>query len=319
MRLLLPLLLLPAVALGQQQTPVLTLSFEGEQTTTRAFRSCDGSFAVLVQAATTAPFCNDEVLVWVTRQKSCGNKPADAELSTTVTRSAALAGNARVTFALEDIPELTTAPDGGTSPCAEAATEVELQVCASFLNASGTTFGGCSENSYTKAQPLTVRLDTVPPEAPELEVTPGDSSFRVGVTPAEEEDVVYVEARPIGRVSPGGDGGTEVDGGTGADGGTSGWTDWRVVAGPLGADLRTAEVTRDVENDVTYEVRAHSVDLAGNEGPHSESKTVTPVFVCGFFCEYVKDGGTERGCAAGAGLLAPLGLLAAVAFLRRRR
>lgn len=154
-----------------------------------------------------------------------------------------------------------------------------------------------------------IPLDLAAPPAPVADApTPGDTALTVSWS----------------------QGSGSVDGGTGAA------NSFRVYCQPSadapdGGEItnKCADITGQgttstrvtgLTNGTEYAVEVTAVTLSGNESPHSNRVTGTPVEIQDFWRLYKADGGREQGgCAAGAGGLVALLALAPLAWWRRRR
>jgi len=264
---------------------------------------CDMTYSVRWKYTSSLGVACSGVTFWSTTATICGDAPVSGDVTYPEVSQAVLTVNPTGTFDVKvaELPgfKAQTLADGGVTTatsCGGLNQEIEHLVCGS---AAGGTLGvGCGFGGTTppklKASPLKLKYDTKPPTAPEITDAIATNGTAI-LTHAVNADAVFV----IPVV-------TEV-----LDGGTGATTEQESRA----AENNKVKVT-GLTNGTTYNIQLKFVDLAGNVGPLSDSRAVTPIPTFGFWGAYQAVGGTDTGgCSVSWGLMP---ILAALLFMMRR-
>ncbi|MDX2014882.1 MAG: hypothetical protein SFW67_32095 [Myxococcaceae bacterium] len=275
------------VAFGVRETPTATTDI-----ITIGPSRCGSSQIVfwLWNQVGTQP-CNN-MRLWATSGDSCGTEPksGDKEYDSVNALLISSLRQGQITFNIDELPAFAT----GATPCGGSFTKnVEHRICAA-VPASLQCFG--LQNPQTQsASPLRIIYDVEPPPAPILsEVRGVDKGLRIPISVSSDT----VEVIPFVR----------------AQGETDFTARSRVTLG--GSKELLIE---GLGNDTTYDVKAQSVDGAGNVSVDSGLVSGTPRKVLGFWAAYRDAGGQDMGgCQSTPSLMVPA-VLALLAFSRRRR
>ncbi|MBF5044962.1 hypothetical protein FGE12_21350 [Aggregicoccus sp. 17bor-14] len=307
--LLLLSLLLPAVASAQTLTlGFVTTSTNTAASTTRTVGPADcGTNVSITWSVDTAQVC-DNLVVWV--QPFADNCPSDGTLPanrlTVFTRTPSQVASASPlsnvngsqhggteNIALDTLLTTVGTPTavGSKNACGADVQETRLFRVCGFTKASSDLVGSCSSTKNITSTPsdLQIAYDHEKPAPPALTVKGQDGKLVVTIPDADDIATAQVEYRK------------ETD---------TGFT-------PAGSHSPTKSFEiSNLDNGVTYFVRATQTDLAGNVSDLSAEVAGTPVAVTDFYEAYQAAGGTETGgcgVAGGASLstgaaLAVLGL-----------
>lgn len=232
--------------------------------------------------------------VWVS-QKECADASANGDLvlgtSTLVDLQSSRTGTFE--FKIRELPVFTAA-DAGT--CGATGLNSEHHVCGAFKAAS---YDCSSSPVVVKAGTSpTVTYDSQAPVAPVINtVAAADGALTVAYSASASDAVrVNLELRAAGQ------------------------TEFGFFQSGAAGDNRVR--LEGLQNDLAYEVRALSLDLAGNVSEPSNVVTATPLHTQGFFEVCQRSGGCGQGCAAvggGGALAAAAALVAYRLFSRRKR
>ncbi|HYO59441.1 MXAN_2561 family MXYO-CTERM-anchored protein [Archangium sp.] len=200
-------------------------------------------------------------------------------------------GSGTATFEVSRLPifSASTPTDGGTGVTCSRDVEIEdtMQLCASTKQFSDIYQTSCS--TVVKATtPMDITYDTKRPVAPTISsVASLDEALQVEVDPPDDALQVRVVVRLDGA---------------------------EVTSETQGVDRGAVKVT-ELENGVTYQLEAYSIDQAGNVSSAFASGEGTPNRTLGFYEKYKEAGGAEMGgCGATGGGFAGGAVLAALGF-----
>ncbi len=279
-------------AFGQTQQ-IQIRATDGRETLRVRPSDCGRSLAFSWQVAGT--LC-DGLSLWLTRDSDCQDS-ASAQTTRTSLTSISLdtirnqGGQGTSSFEASQLPFEET--DGG-AVCGASGQEVTFRLCGATKGADA--FGTCLSSTTLKASPLKVLYDTLPPGAPSIgEVLELDEALRVTVDAPEDA----TRARLVVL-----QGDTE-------------------VTSMEQTEEQGAFRVEDLQNNVTYTLRAYSIDEADNVSEEFDEAEGTPIKTLGFYEEYRKAGGKETGgCGATGGGVAGGAVLAVMGFWlssRRKR
>lgn len=256
------------------------------------------------QCGSTVPFnwttsfvpCSGDLELWITVDSSCKDSADDQtgatfELdsisATTITNQN---GQGQSSFPVSSLP-LFSSGDGGAG-CGASGISQTVRLCAAALRQPD-IYSGCT-STVRVSTPLRISYDTQPPGAPTISGVSGlDKALRVNVSaPNDANRVRVVVLRD----------------------------DVEVSSRTEGVDVGSIRV-ENLENEVTYQVRAYAIDEADNESEQFATGEGTPTRSLGFYEKYREAGGTETGgCGATGGGLAGGAVLAVLGiWLSSRR
>jgi hypothetical protein len=228
--------------------------------------------------------------LWITRDTDCKESASAQtagsthELSGISLATLQQGGSGSSTFLVSELP-LFSSGDGGVA-CGASGISETVRVCGATKQSTD-YLGTC--NTVVKATAaLKVVYDTKAPGAPLIEaVNPLDRALQVQVTgPDDASEVRLVVSRE----------GTEV------------------TSVRQGVDQSRIEV-KNLQNGVTYQLSAYSIDAAGNESAEAATSEGTPIKTLGFYEKYREAGGAETGgCGATGGGMAGGALLSVLGF-----
>ncbi|WP_075207441.1 MXAN_2561 family MXYO-CTERM-anchored protein [Archangium violaceum] len=285
--------LLSSAAFGQfgTQVQVTVQSTANSDSVSIGPSQCGGTSSFTWRVTGTP--CAD-LSLWITTDTDCrDSSSAQTSGSTRGLPSIPLAtitssgGGATATFQVSNLPIFTssTTTDAGTVACGDPGVESTMLLCGATKTYDG--LGSCSSNVVKAAKPLSITYDTKSPEAPSIsEVASLDKALRVEVDAPEDAIQVEVVALREGV---------------------------RVSSEKQGVNVGAVRV-KDLQNDVTYQIEAYAIDIAGNQSPASATEEGTPTRTYGFYDRYRDAGGEETGCGATGGGFAGGGMLAALGF-----
>lgn len=298
--LLVGLLLTASTALGQ------TVTFSGTVISNNQIVVSKGDCATnrTVTWTRAGTFC-DSVFLWVSgTDESCSGEPGsdDLELATLSATDTTTTGTE--TFSASQVLARASAT------CESQTTERRFRLCATTKRANTTTTGCESTASSVGTPAVTFILDPVPPQVPSAPTAVGlDEALSVRVTPPSDATTMRVQVQAL---SAGTDAGTDADGGAGTVGDP-------ILSEEQATDNPVFRV-ENLQNGVTYEVRALAFDRAGNRSGLSDAVQGTPIASSGFFGAYVNAGGDETGgCGAAGGSIAGGAALAILGMWLSRR
>ncbi|WNG59471.1 hypothetical protein F0U59_35745 [Archangium gephyra] len=285
--------LLSSAAFGQfgTQVQVTVQSTANSDSVSIGPSQCGGSSSFNWRVTGTP--CAD-LSLWVTTDGDCRDSSSAQTSGSTRALSAiplstitSSGGGATATFQVSNLPifATSTTTDAGTVACGDPGVESTMLLCAATKTYDG--FGACSSNVVKAAKALQITYDTKSPDAPAIsEVASLDKALRVTVDAPDDAIQVEVVALREGV---------------------------RVSSEKQGVNVGAVRV-KDLQNDVTYQVEAYAIDVAGNQSPASATGQGTPTRTFGFYDRYREAGGEETGCGATGGGFAGGGMLAALGF-----
>ncbi|WNG35355.1 hypothetical protein F0U61_18025 [Archangium violaceum] len=195
------------------------------------------------------------------------------------------------TFPVSSLP-IFSSGDGGVG-CGAQGISQTVRLCASAPQTDSLGYS-CSSTRARVQSPLKITYDTKAPEAPTLTKVSGlDQAIRVEVSAPDDANRVRVVVLR---------------------------DDTEITSRTEGVDVGPIRV-ENLENEVTYQVRAYAIDEADNESEQFATGQGTPTRSLGFYEYYLEAGGTETGgCGATGGGLAGGAVLAVLGiWLSSRR
>ncbi|QRK04724.1 hypothetical protein JQX13_31390 [Archangium violaceum] len=283
-------LLVSSAAFGQIQIQ----SLNGADTLSVGPKQC-GSTVPFNWTINFYPCARGSLALWITVDPSCKDEAGDQTGATSPLPSIPYdtiinqGGQGQSTFPVSDLPIFSTGEGGVT--CGAQGVSKTVQLCAS---ARPDSYGSCSSTLTRVQAPLKITYDTQGPEAPTITQVAGlDRALRINVrAPADANRVRVVVLRD----------------------------DVEVTSRTQGVDAGSIRV-ENLENEVTYQVRAYAIDEADNESEQFATGEGTPTRSLGFYEYYREMGGTETGgCSATGGGLAGGAVLAVLGiWLSSRR
>lgn len=286
---LLPLLLVPAVAVAQTSaTTPLVIQVSAAASVTLYPETCSLSLGSKWFSQVTQPAC-EPLKLWATAGE-CGDTPGTDDVRyNDVAVTSLAAGSGDFSVKVSALPGFKAA----ATPCGGAGFEVHHKVCGAIAVASGLDCTFSTARSIVRATPAVLTYDSLAPAAPTLEgLSSFDSAFQAFFSAGDDAVSVQILARAS----------TE--------------TDFQTLdeVSSTSSSVRITGVT----NEVTYVVHLISIDASGNTSVPSNELEVTPHQTNGFWANYVSGGGGDQGCSA-TGLGGPLVWLSLLAFAVRRK
>jgi hypothetical protein len=233
----------------------------------------------------------ESLTLWLTRDTDC-KESASAQTSgstrelTGVSRDALLqqGGTGTASFSVSELPLFSTG-DGGVACDASGLSET-VRLCGATKQSTD-LLGSC--NSVVKAtSPVKITYDTQAPGAPAFEsVNPLDKALQVRIDAPDDATEVRLVVMQ---------GETEI------------------TTQEQGVDQGPFEV-KNLQNGVTYQLTAYSIDAAGNVSTDAATAEGSPIKTLGFYEKYRQEGGSETGgCGATGGGMAGGALLSVLGF-----
>ncbi len=231
---------------------------------------------------------------WITAG-TCGDHPASGDITLTPTTPIDLNSTRSGTFNpvnVNDLPIFQTSDGGGA--CGSRSGNLTLYICGS-VSVPNTSFSGCGSTSIVRGTNPQIQYRGSPPAVPSCDVAPLDGALRVSSSAGSDVNLTHAELREQGV------------------------GDFAEVAS-FTPDQGSVKVG-GLQNGTPYEVRCFADDGVGNNSDRSGVVVATPVASDGFYENYRRLGGEEKG-GCGSALPAALGLplvMGAYRLLRRKR